>query len=64
MKFDYRTGDSIKGFFVNEKIEQSVIKCADGKNRMLVQYSENYNDPAPGKWSGQVNVMHMWIESN
>ena len=41
-----------------------VIKCADGKNRMLVQYSENYNDPAPGKWSGQVNVMHMWIESN
>ena len=24
MKFDYRTGDSIKDFFVNEKIEQSV----------------------------------------
>ena len=24
MKFDYRTSDSIKDFFVNEKIEQSV----------------------------------------
>ena len=40
-----------------------VVKCPDGKERMLVQYSENYNDPVEGVWNGQVNVMHMWIES-
>lgn len=40
-----------------------VTSFPDGKNRMLVQYSENYNDPNPGVWSGQVNVMQMWIDS-
>ncbi len=40
-----------------------VIKCPDGKDRMLVQYSENYNDPKPGVWNAQVNVMHLWIET-
>ena len=39
-----------------------LVKFPDGHNKMLVQYSENYNDPKPGVWSGQVNVMHMWIE--
>lgn len=40
-----------------------VIRFPDGRDRMLVQYSENYNDPELGVWSGQVNVMHMWIET-
>ena len=40
-----------------------VITCPDGKKRMLVQYSENYNDPQPGVWTAQVNDMHLWIES-
>jgi len=39
------------------------LRCPDGKSRMLVQYSENYNDPKPGVWSGQVNDMHMWVEN-
>ena len=34
----------------------------DGKERMLVQYSENVKDPG-SSWSGQVNVMHFWLES-
>lgn len=38
------------------------IKSPDGKERMLVQYSENIKDPFTG-WSGRVNVMHLWIES-
>lgn len=42
--------------------ENLVVKCPDGRERMLVQYSENYNDPI-GVWSAQVNVMHMWIET-
>lgn len=33
------------------------LRCADGKDRMLVQYSEDYMLP-----SGRVNVMHAWIE--
>lgn len=40
-----------------------VVKCPDNKERMLVQYSENYNDPIPGVWNAQVNVMHLWIET-
>lgn len=40
-----------------------VVTCPDGKDRMLVQYSENYNDPKEGVWSGQVNAMHMWVET-
>ena len=40
-----------------------VVKLPDGKNSMLVQYSENYNDPNPGVWTGQVNVMHLWLTS-
>ena len=40
-----------------------VVKFPDNKNRMLVQYSENYNDHAEGVWNAQVNVMHLWIET-
>ena len=40
-----------------------VVKLPDGKNSMLVQYSENYNDPNPGVWTGQVNVMNIWLTS-
>lgn len=39
------------------------IRCPDGKERMLVQYSENYNDPQPGVWTAQCNTMHLWLES-
>ena len=39
------------------------VRTPDGKERMLVQYSENYNDPKPGVWSAQVNIMHLWVES-
>ncbi len=38
------------------------VTGADGKERMLVQYSENVKDPGT-PWSGQVNVMHFWLES-
>lgn len=38
------------------------LKTPYGKNKMLVQYSENINDPG-SDWSGRVNVMHLWIES-
>jgi hypothetical protein len=30
---------------------------------MLVQYSENCKHSSELLWSGQVNVMHMWVES-
>lgn len=40
-----------------------VLKFPDNKQRMLVQYSENYNDPVKGVWNGQVNVMHLWIKT-
>ena len=40
-----------------------VVKFPDNKKRMLVQYSENYNDPVKGVWNAQVNVMHLWIET-
>ena len=39
-----------------------VVTGPDGKDRMLVQYSENIKDPGTS-WSGQVNVMHFWLES-
>ena len=39
-----------------------VMRFPDGKDRMLVQYSENIKDPGTA-WSGQVNVMHFWLES-
>ena len=53
------------------------VRCPDGKDRLLVQYSENYgyerNDPYQGdhffpndwseKFNCRVNVMHLWIES-
>ena len=34
----------------------------DGHQRMLVQYSENVRDPSED-WTGQVNIMHLFIES-
>ena len=40
-----------------------VVKCPDEKDRMLVQYSENCKHSSELLWSGQVNVMHMWVES-
>ena len=40
-----------------------VVRGADGIDRMLMQYSENYNDPNPDVWTGQVNTMHLWVES-
>jgi len=39
-----------------------VLTGPDGKDRMLVQYSENVKDMGT-PWSGQVNVMHFWLES-
>ena len=41
------------------------VHCADGKERMLVQYSENiFSDlgPTDRGWKSQVNVMHFWLE--
>ena len=40
-----------------------VITDPNGKERMLVQYSENYHIREPGIWRAQTNVMHMWLES-
>ncbi len=40
-----------------------VLTCPDGKQRALVEYSENYRDPVPGIWSGTCNEMHLWVES-
>lgn len=43
------------------------LRCPDGKERMLVQYSENYHDPIPlidsETWTATVNTMHFWLES-
>ncbi len=42
------------------------VKGADGKERMLVQYSENVSDNTKlenGCWGSQVNAMHLWLES-
>ncbi len=40
-----------------------VLRCPDGKERALVEYSENYQDPELGVWSGTCNEMHLWVES-
>ena len=41
-----------------------VLNCPDGKQRALVEYSENYHDPSPEEWwSGTCNEMHLWVES-
>ena len=42
------------------------ITGSDGKERMLVQYSENISGNEKveeGCWPSQVNAMHLWIES-
>lgn len=43
-----------------------VIKDENGKERMLVQYSENISDnvkPVNNCWDSQVNAMHFWLET-
>lgn len=43
-----------KGGYYSNNI---TLKGADGKDRLLIQYSEDYMLP-----SGRVNVMHAWVE--
>jgi len=51
---DFLDGEPRSGFYSNN----IVIKGADGVDRLLVQYSENYS----AEKNGRVNVMHAWIE--
>ena len=43
--------------------ENLTVTLPNGKERMLVKYSENYRDPTPGVWSGCVNSMMLFLES-
>ena len=43
--------------------ENLTLTLPSGKERMLIKYSENYQDPVPGVWSGRVNSMMLTLES-
>ena len=43
--------------------ENLTFTLPDGTQKMLVKYSENYNDHVPGVWNGQVNSMMLELTS-
>ena len=43
--------------------ENLTLKLPDGREKMLVKYSENYDEAPPEVWSGRVNSMMLTITS-